>query len=575
MAYDAIMPVTLPSLSVSIGAYSQAGTGHPNHDAFAARLPDGAADRAHRGVAACVSDGLSSSERAAEASRLAVTQFLDDYASSPATWSTQEAVRRSLTALNAWLHRQGLGTGGAAATFSGLVLKGRTAHLFQIGDSAVFLLRGGRVRRLTKEHRLPERDGRGVLTAALGADEHLTLAYDSAAVDADDVFVLLTDGVSDVLPTHRIAALLSERSDLDEAARVLCDAAAKAGSTDDATAMIVSVDRLPPPASEEGPATTYVFVPPLEPGQAVDDFEVVRVLHSGVRSRVYRVRLRQTGDIFVLKAPSRRFEDDPGYLAAFEREAWVGQQVSGRQLMRTYPKAENSPYLYLLCEWVEGHTLRQWMRDNPQPDLAVARDMLHQIISALRTLHRAGIVHRDLKPENLMVRPDGTVTIIDYGSVLIEGLDEVGSPEPQNQGEGSLGYAAPEFILGDPANRVSDIFSVGVITYELLCGALPFKADLGANGIPASIAAWRYISARSRRADLPDFVDAALETACQPDPARRLRALSELERDISRPGPLAKRRAASPALLDRNPTAFWQLGCVILAAIIVVLLCLR
>ena len=112
--------------------------------------------------------------------------------------------------------------------------------------------------------------------------------------------------------------------------------------------------------------------------------------------------------------------------------------------------------------------------------------------------------------------------------------------------------------MGDPATAHSDLFSVACMAYEMLTGELPYKRNIGAHSVPSKLSAWTYISARRRRIDLPPFIDAALEAALCPDPARRTSTFSEFEADMKRPGTLARTRASSTALIERDPLRFWQ-----------------
>lgn len=547
-------------LQVAIGGHTEAGAKAENQDAFAARVPTDSAERHARGIVACVADGLSSAARAREASQLAVTQFIDDYYAASPAWSAREAGTRSLAALNSWCHAQG-SAGAMATAFTGLVIRSRTAHIFNIGDSRAYLYRTGRLRQLTRDHSLPGAGG-AVLTAALGAEPHLSLTYNTIELDPGDVFLLTSDGLPSIMPAAAIADALSEiglPTDLEALACKLSGDARAAGADDNLTVLLLRVDELPDASYGEHQSRfgSRACLPRLRLGESVDDYKVERLLHDGVRSHVYRVRHNATGEVRVLKAPTERVADDPELLEAIAREEWIGQNTPTEAALTTYP-AGDTQFLYVLSEWVQGPTLRQWMTDNEAPAIHVVRDILHDLISAIRPLHRQGIVHRDLKPENVILRAEGGIKIIDFGSASIAGLEEISPWARTWKGEGSLNYSAPEYIMGDPATARSDLFSVACITYEMLTGELPYKRDIGAHSTPSKLSAWSYISARRRRTDLPPFIDAALEAALSPDPARRTSSFSEFEADMKRPGTLAKRRASSTALIERDPLRFWQ-----------------
>ena len=126
-------------------------------------------------------------------------------------------------------------------------------------------------------------------------------------------------------------------------------------------------------------------------------------------------------------------------------------------------------------------------------------------------LHRREMLHRDLRPKNVLIDGDGTVRIIDFGSVEVAGLGEL-APRAAKDAifAGTVQYAAPELFLGEPASRQSDLFSLGVIAYQMLTGALPYGTRVAGATSPAAQRALRYRPAREHDPELPDWVDAAL-----------------------------------------------------------------
>ena len=230
--------------------------------------------------------------------------------------------------------------------------------------------------------------------------------------------------------------------------------------------------------------------------------------------------------------------------------------------MNIYSRHEfqaDSRFLYQVCEYVPGCTLRQWLYDNPNPNLTQARALLINIIQAVRALQRQGMLHRDLKPENIMVFDDNRVKLIDLGSVQVSGLEEIASVVDQSRLEGAVGYIAPEYLLAQRGTHQSDIFSIGCIFYEILTGQLPFATPLILKSRVQSLAHWRYRSIRQFRDDLPPWLDAALEKATNPNRAKRYQAMSEMLADVTTPNTSLPHSSKSAPLIERNPVAFWQL----------------
>ena len=273
-----------------------------------------------------------------------------------------------------------------------------------------------------------------------------------------------------------------------------------------------------------------------------------------------------------MKAPSRNFEEDATYLEGFVREQWVGRRLSHPGLMKVHPPRPDSPFLYLLCEEVRGQTLRDWMTEHQRPSLSEVRDILAEIIPAIRAMHRMGMVHRDLKPENIMLNYDGTVKIIDYGTVKVAGLDDIGLSALNSADDlpvGAVNYTAPEAVLGQNSDVKSDLFSLGVITYEMLAGHRPYPEMKNRNH---SLDSWRYTSLGDSRPDLPFWASHAVARACAANPSNRTDVLSEFLEDLRRPSQRARQAEDNAALLERNPVAFWK-GATLICVTIIIILC--
>tara|TARA_R110000803_G_scaffold117976_4_gene186397 strand:- start:6190 stop:7992 length:1803 start_codon:yes stop_codon:yes gene_type:complete len=565
-------------MKVRFGGFSSAGQKARNDDAVAAELPVLASVAAMKGAVACIADGVSESDRSHLASQLSVTQFIEDYYATPDSWSVEESAARVLRSINDWLCGQSrLATAGAmVTTFSAAVIKSRTLHILHVGDSRIYRLRDMNLELLTQDHSVSLSGGKQMLSAALGMDPRLNVDYRQLDVREGDVIFLATDGVTDVLTSEdlaqRLRALPLQPTDLDMLSESICNWAIERETGDNVTCGILVIDSLPEESVEDAHLRLRerAIPPVMAVGHRIDGFKVVRVVHSGTRSHIYEVISESTQERYVLKAPSMNFADDNVYLEGFAREQWVGRRLDHPDLMKVYPRPDGSPFLYLLCEPVSGQTLRAWMADHPSPSLSEVRSIVERLVMALRAIHRMGMVHRDLKPENIMITHQGDVKIIDYGTVQVAGLDEVASPIAEGHAVGSVAYSAPEYVLGRKATAQSDLFSLGVVTYEMLTGRRPFELSDGARH-KWTLATWGHKTAHSVRPDIPLWVSAALEKACAPNPEFRYLAQSEFLSDIKSPGDFARSKATETSLLARNPLAFWKGLSLILFVITVML----
>jgi eukaryotic-like serine/threonine-protein kinase len=166
-----------------------------------------------------------------------------------------------------------------------------------------------------------------------------------------------------------------------------------------------------------------------------------------------------------------------------------------------------------------------------------------------------------------MINRDGLVKLIDFGSARAAGLDEASHKETTLTPNGAIETTPPEYVLGEPASRLGDIFALGVLAYELLTGRTPYGDGFATQ---RDVNRRAYVPARQWRDDIPVWVDAALAQAVAKRPADRTEALSALVENLRRPNPSLDIGRSRP-LLERNPAGFWRLVCLIEAVAILVL----
>jgi serine/threonine protein kinase len=301
-----------------------------------------------------------------------------------------------------------------------------------------------------------------------------------------------------------------------------------------------------------------------------DGYEILRELHHSSRSHVYLARDLESGQQVALKTPSVDLRDDAAYLERFLMEEWIARRVDSPHILKACAQTRPRGALYLAMEYVEGQTLAQWMRDNPQPDLERVRDILEQIARGLRALHRLEMLHQDLRPNNIMLDSNGTVILIDFGSVRVAGIAELGDVLEQQHLLGTAQYTAPEYFLGEAGTPQSDQFSLGVIAYQMLSGALPYGTAVARTTTRAAQHKLSYQPMRSEHGGIPTWVDEAVRRAVQPSPHKRYDDISEFIYDLRHPNPQYLRQSRPP-LLERNPVAFWQGLCALLLLIVIAL----
>jgi serine/threonine protein phosphatase PrpC len=571
-------------LKITLGQHSHAGRKEINQDFHGACIPDEPQLTA-KGIAVALADGVSSSNVSQVASEATVKSFLDDYYCTSAAWSVRQSAQRVLMAINSWLYAQTRQSQyrydqdrGYVCTLSALVIKSATAHIFHVGDSRIYRLRDGALEQLTEEHRLWISQDKSYLSRALGVNSQLEIDYRAVGIEAGDVFVLATDGVHEHVNARTLIDALSGRNvDLEAAARSIVDQAFEQGSEDNLTLQLVRIEEIPEAAVTEvhHQLSELPLPPELAPRMDFDGFKIVRDIRISSRSHVY-LALDIRGEIatpVVIKTPSVDLRNDPAYLERFLLEDWIARRIDSPHVVRACEPLRKRNYLYTVTEFIDGQTLTQWMIDNPKPKLATVRGIVEQIAKGLQAFHRLEMLHQDLRPENVMIDVTGTVKIVDFGSTRVAGIVE-NAASVQNLPQGTAQYTAPEYFLGEAGTPRSDLFSLGVIAYQMLCGRLPFGAEVAKARTQSAQRRLLYRSVLDDERDIPAWLDETLKKATHPDPDKRYQELSELVYDLSHPNEAYLRRTRQP-LLERNPLLFWKTLSLLLIIVIGWLLATR
>lgn len=567
-------------LRISIGQCSEKGRKPDNQDFHGALIPNEPL-LSLKGIAIVIADGISSSDVSQIASESAVKSFLTDYYCTSESWSVKTSAQRVLAATNAWLHSQTRRSQyvydkdkGYVCTLSAIIVKSTTAHIFHAGDCRIYRLAGNALEQLTDDHRVIVSSEQTYLGRALGINPQIEIDYRALQVEKGDIFLLATDGVYEHASARFIASTINENpANLDKAARIIVDDAFERGSPDNLTIQIVRIDELPQGEASEvfGPSSELPLPPLLEARMLFDGYRIVREIHGSNRSHIYLAVDTDTDTLVTLKIPSIDWRDDPAYLKRFMMEEWVARRIDSPHVLKPCLHSRRRNYLYVAMEFVDGQTLTQWMIDHPRPDLETARNIIEQIARGLRAFHRKEMLHHDIRPDNIMIDKTGTAKIIDFGSTKISGVAEAAPPAAGEDVLGTVQYSAPEYLMGESGSPRSDLFSLGVISYQMLTGKLPYGPQMARARTKSQLRKLRYKSALDDNSEIPLWIDGALRRATHPDPNRRYESLSEYTFDLRHPNP--KYLSASPApLIDRNPNLFWKCTTAILACIVLGLL---
>src|SRR6266508_3186962 len=287
-------------------------------------------------------------------------------------------------------------------------------------------------------------------------------------------------------------------------------------------------------------------------------YRIVRKLGTGGMANVYLAEDEVLGRRVAIKILNDRHAGDDQFVERFRREAKNAASLSHPNIVSIYDRGEAEGTYYIAMEYLDGRSLKELIVARGPAPVHVAVDYARQVLAAIRFAHRHGIVHRDIKPHNVLVDGEGRLKVTDFGIARagVSQMTEAGSII------GTAQYLSPEQAKGAPVDQTSDLYSVGVVLYELLTGEVPFSGDA-----PVEIA-MKHLSTvpeppSSKRADVPRDLDMVVMRALGKDPSERYQSAEEMDADLRR---INRGVAISPvteeaatAIISRPPSAVTEI----------------
>ncbi|MBU3737655.1 MAG: serine/threonine protein kinase [Rhodoferax sp.] len=268
----------------------------------------------------------------------------------------------------------------------------------------------------------------------------------------------------------------------------------------------------------------------LEPGSRIDGFLIGECLHAGGMAHIYRVRYAEgeadPGFAMVMKVPRMTAGDGAENIVSFEVEHQMLQVISGPHLPRFVAAGDLDHLPYLVMEYIEGHTLDHWLQAEAAPDAAQIARLGAATAQAVHSLHQQNAVHLDLKPANVLIRPDGSAVLLDFGLSCHADYPDL-LAEQLRKAVGSPAWIAPEQVVGVRGDPRSDVFAIGVMLYQLATGELPFGEPQTAGGLRQRL--WMDPRPpRQLRPDTPEWLQEVILRCLAPVAAQRYPSAAHL-----------------------------------------------
>ncbi len=268
----------------------------------------------------------------------------------------------------------------------------------------------------------------------------------------------------------------------------------------------------------------------LIPGQRLDHYELLDIVAYSGMATIFRARDAEDGSIVALKVPHLKYASDIVFHQRFLREEHIGLSVDHPGIIKVLNTREKSR-LYLVMEYVDGELLSKRLQRERRLPVQTAIDYAVQILDILLYLHDRNVVHRDLKPDNIMIMKDGRLKLIDFGIALDTAMRKItwgGLSQPV----GTPDYMSPEQIKGQRGSTRTDIYSLGVMLYEMLTGRVPFQGDNVYTAMQAKMTGSPVPPCQLRR-EVPAQLEEVVLHAIEREPDDRFSSAKEMRESLT------------------------------------------
>jgi len=503
---------------------------------------------------AIVCDGVGSADEGAEAARRVTTYLMNNFKNRPNTWSIEKSIKKFIDSINAILYEESMinyERPEMVTTLTIVIIEGNRLYAANVGDSRIYLKRGGILSQLSHDHVMEEEGYDGVLTQAIGIDKTVSPYYFENMITAKDKILLCSDGLYTIMNDDTLSDMVAfgAHSLVKKASKSMED-----DLPDDTTAVVIDIlgiDKV-----VEMKQQNIIIPQKLEVGMVIDGYRLEKSLIQNMRTWL----CSNKGQKYVLKFAPIEAIDDPMILDLYVKEAWN----SNRLKAGFFPKAvvpKNRTHRYYVMKALEGIDLKEHLKKRTL-SIDDSINLAKMLLKMGQFLLKFDLVHGDIKPENIMISErDGKhiFKVIDFGSMteLYSISSTAGTPS----------YLAPERFTGASINEGSEIFAIGVTLYEALTGKFPY-GEIEPFQQPTFKTP---NSAMKENSKIPDWLNSILFRAIDVNPEKRYKNYSEMLFEVSNPNKVKPYFDSTKPLIERNPELFYKIGFIVEFVIILIL----
>ena len=517
-----------------------------NEDVVAFWEPADFAESQTKGSLLILADGVGGEGNGDIASQLAVESALTTFQEARAETAANNVVRGMFEAAARKVYDAAREKGRMATTLLASLFRHDRVTVAHVGDSRAYLIRAGKIKRLTTDHSytalqvklglLLERkamtsEHRSTLTRSIGYEPMCHYDITSVPLQKGDVILHCSDGLYGYLLDDEILDSVIKYHP-GEACKRLIGLAEKRQASDNVSVQIAQVWEVDQsPAARPAPARAAgTGGHELSVGDVLDGrFEITDVIAKSGMASLFKATDRTSGAEVAVKVPYLQIESDIAGFDRFRREEEIGLTLNHPNILKFIP-VEKKSRPYIVMEYLSGQTLSELLKSVhplPEPD---AVKIASRICEALDYMHKKGVVHRDLKPQNIMLCNDGTIRIMDFGIARSQAgrrLTFVGFTPAM----GTPDYMAPEQVRGSRGDQRTDIYSLGAILYEMITGEPPFGGDSAYVIMNARVTGDPQ-APRRLNSKLTPVLEEIILHAMERDPRRRFQSAAEMKAEL-------------------------------------------